>query len=131
MAAISRLFSPEFRNRLDAIIQFAPLGKEAVLRVVDKLVMQLEAQLETNGVTIELEAGARQWIADRGYDPLMGARPMARVLQENVKRPLAEQLLFGDLAKGGHVRIVLNADDTLGLVATPSTRSLEHIPDPA
>jgi ATP-dependent Clp protease ATP-binding subunit ClpA len=131
MAAISRLFSPEFRNRLDAIIQFAPLGKEAILRVVDKLVMQLEAQLESNGVTIELEPAARQWIADRGYDPLMGARPMARVLQENVKRPLAEQLLFGDLAKGGYVRIVLNPDDTLGLIATPSTRSLEHIPDPA
>jgi ATP-dependent Clp protease ATP-binding subunit ClpA len=131
MAAISRLFSPEFRNRLDAIIQFAPLGKEAILRVVDKLVMQLEAQLEPNGVTIELESAARQWIADRGYDPLMGARPMARVLQEHVKRPLAEQLLFGELTKGGHVRIVLNPDDTLGLVATPSTRSLEHIPDPA
>jgi ATP-dependent Clp protease ATP-binding subunit ClpA len=131
MSAITRLFSPEFRNRLDAIIQFAPLGKEAVLRVVDKLVMQLEAQLETNGVTIELESAARQWIADRGYDPLMGARPMARILQEHIKRPLAEQLLFGDLAKGGHVRLVVNPDDTLGLVSTPATRSLEHIPDPA
>jgi ATP-dependent Clp protease ATP-binding subunit ClpA len=131
MAAINRLFSPEFRNRIDAIIQFAPLAKEAILRVVDKLVMQLEAQLESNGVTIELEPEARQWIADRGYDPLMGARPMARVIQEHVKRPLAEQLLFGDLAKGGHVRIVVNPDDTLGLVATPATRSLEHIPDPA
>jgi ATP-dependent Clp protease ATP-binding subunit ClpA len=131
MAAITRLFSPEFRNRLDAIIQFAPLGREAILRVVDKLVMQLEAQLESNGVTIELEAAARQWIADRGYDPAMGARPMARVIQEHVKRPLAEQLLFGELAKGGHVRIVVNSDDTLGMVATPATRSLEHIPDPA
>jgi ATP-dependent Clp protease ATP-binding subunit ClpA len=131
MSAITRLFSPEFRNRLDAIIQFAPLGKEAILRVVDKLVMQLEAQLESSGVTIELESAARQWIADRGYDPQMGARPMARVLQEHVKRPLAEQLLFGELAKGGHVRLVVNPDDTLGLVATPATRSLEHIPDPA
>ncbi len=131
MAAISRLFSPEFRNRLDAIIQFAPLGKEAILRVVDKLVMQLEAQLESNGVTIELEPSARQWIADRGYDPAMGARPMARVIQEHVKRPLAELLLFGELAKGGHVRLVVNEDGNLGMVATPATRSLEHIPDPA
>jgi ATP-dependent Clp protease ATP-binding subunit ClpA len=131
MAAISRLFSPEFRNRLDAIIQFAPLGKEAILRVVDKLIMQLEAQLESNGVTIELEPSARQWIADRGYDPAMGARPMARVLQEHVKRPLAELLLFGDLAKGGHVRLIVNEDGSLGMVATPATRSLEHIPDPA
>jgi ATP-dependent Clp protease ATP-binding subunit ClpA len=131
MAAISRLFSPEFRNRLDAIIQFAPLGKEAILRVVDKLVMQLEAQLESNGVTVELEPSARQWIADRGYDPAMGARPMARVIQEHVKRPLAELLLFGELAKGGHVRLLVNEDGSLGMVATPATRSLEHIPDPA
>jgi ATP-dependent Clp protease ATP-binding subunit ClpA len=131
MAIINRMFSPEFRNRLDAIIQFAPLGPDAVLRVVDKLVMELEAQLDKNSVTIELEPAARQWIADKGYDPKMGARPMARVIQEQIKRPLAEALLFGDLAKGGHVRVTLDAAGELGLVTTPATRSLEHLPDPA
>ncbi len=131
MAIINRMFTPEFRNRLDTIIQFAPLGPEAILRVVDKLVMELEAQLDKNAVTIELEPAARQWIADKGYDPKMGARPMARVIQEQVKRPLAEQLLFGDLAKGGHVRISLDDSGELRLVTTPATMALEHIPDPA
>ena len=131
MAIINRMFTPEFRNRLDTIIQFSPLGPDAILRVVDKLVMELEAQLDKNAVTIELEPAARQWIADKGYDPKMGARPMARVIQEQIKRPLAEQLLFGELAKGGHVRILLDAAGELSLVATPATRSLEHIPDPA
>jgi ATP-dependent Clp protease ATP-binding subunit ClpA len=131
MTAITKLFTPEFRNRLDAVIQFAPLGKEAILRVVDKLVMELEAQLESNGVTIELEPAARQWIADRGYDPKMGARPMARILQEHLKRPLAEHLLFGELAKGGHVRVYLGPDGNLAQAMTPATRQLEHQPDPA
>ncbi|MEO8223436.1 MAG: ATP-dependent Clp protease ATP-binding subunit ClpA [Gammaproteobacteria bacterium] len=131
MSIISRMFTPEFRNRLDSIIQFAPLGPEAILRVVDKLVMELEAQLDKNAVTIELEPAARQWIADKGYDPKMGARPMARVIQEQIKRPLAEQLLFGELAKGGHVRIMLDDAGELSLVTTPATRALEHIPDPA
>ena len=131
MAIITRMFTPEFRNRLDTIIQFAPLGPDAILRVVDKLVMELEAQLDKNSVTIELEPAARQWIADKGYDPKMGARPMARVIQEQIKRPLAEQLLFGDLAKGGHVRIMLDENGGLEMVSTPATRSLEHIPDPA
>ncbi|MCL4792342.1 MAG: AAA family ATPase, partial [Gammaproteobacteria bacterium] len=131
MSVINRMFSPEFRNRLDAIIQFAPLGPDAVLRVVDKLVMELEAQLDKNAVTIELEPAARQWIADKGYDPKMGARPMARVIQEQIKRPLAEELLFGDLAKGGHVRVTLDAAGALALVTAPASRSLEHMPDPA
>ena len=131
MAIINRMFTPEFRNRLDTIIQFAPLGPDAILRVVDKLVMELEAQLDKNAVTIELEPAARQWIADKGYDPKMGARPMARVIQEQVKRPLAEQLLFGDLAKGGHVRILLDESGELAMVTIPATKTLEHIPDPA
>ncbi len=131
IGVINRMFSPEFRNRLDAIIQFAALGPESVLRVVDKLVMELEAQLESNDVTLELEPEAREWIARRGYDPKMGARPMARVIQEHIKRPLAEQLLFGELAKGGHVRIGVGPDDGLQLVSTPATRSLAHMPDPA
>ena len=127
MAILSKMFSPEFRNRLDAIIQFKPLPKEAILRVVDKMVMELEAALERNDVTIELDPQAREWLAERGYDPAMGARPMARVIQEQIKRPLAEQLLFGDLVEGGHVRIVVNPDGTLGLQSVPNTRQLKHM----
>src|SRR5690606_25249604 len=105
MEVIKRIFSPEFRNRLDAIIQFEPLDEKSVARVVDKLIVELEAQLEKNNVTIELETAARAWIAERGYDQKMGARPMARVIQEHIKRPLAEELLFGKLSEGGHVRV--------------------------
>ena len=127
MSAIERMFAPEFRNRLDAIIQFAPLGRESVLRVVDKLVLELEAQLEDRDVSLDLEDSARQWIAERGYDPKMGARPMARIIQERIKRPLAEELLFGDLADGGSVRIVLNEKGEPGFVITPNTLKLEHL----
>jgi ATP-dependent Clp protease ATP-binding subunit ClpA len=107
MEAVRRIFSPEFRNRLDAIIQFAPLDAATIERVVDKLVIEIEAQLEQKGVALSLDDGARRWIAERGYDPKMGARPMARVLQEHVKRPLAEELLFGRLVNGGSVRVTL------------------------
>jgi ATP-dependent Clp protease ATP-binding subunit ClpA len=127
MAILTKLFAPEFRNRLDAIIQFKALGRDAVLRVVDKMVMELEAALERNDVTVELEPEARDWLAERGYDPAMGARPMARVIQEHIKRPLAEQLLFGDLANGGHVSIGLGADGALSLKAIPNTKKLEHL----
>ncbi|CAG0943044.1 ATP-dependent Clp protease ATP-binding subunit ClpA [Gammaproteobacteria bacterium] len=130
MVALTRLFSPEFRNRLDAIIQFKPLGREAILRVVDKMVMELEAALERNDVTVELDPEARDWLAEKGYDPAMGARPMARVIQEHIKRPLAEHLLFGDLANGGHVRIVLDDDGQLGLRSLPNTRKLAHLAEP-
>jgi ATP-dependent Clp protease ATP-binding subunit ClpA len=126
LAAIKKMFTPEFRNRLDAIIQFDALDRESVLRVVDKLVLELEAQLEDHDVTLELEPAARSWIAERGYEPSMGARPMARVIQENIKRPLAEILLFGDLADGGDVRIILK-DDELVLVPSPNTKKLEHL----
>ncbi|MBT8442220.1 MAG: AAA family ATPase, partial [Gammaproteobacteria bacterium] len=129
MAAIQKMFSPEFRNRLDAIIQFAPLDKNSILRVVDKLVLELESQLENHDVTLELTPEARQWIADRGYDPKMGARPMARIIQEHIKRPLAEVLLFGDLTEGGDVLIGLE-DDELTLQPTPNTKKLEHISEP-
>jgi ATP-dependent Clp protease ATP-binding subunit ClpA len=124
---LGKLFSPEFRNRLDAVIQFKALPREAILRVVDKMVMELEAALERNDVTLELEPAAREWLAEKGYDPAMGARPMARVIQEHIKRPLAEKLLFGELADGGHCRIVLNPDKTIGLVAVPQTHQLEHL----
>jgi ATP-dependent Clp protease ATP-binding subunit ClpA len=127
MAIIKKQFSPEFRNRLDAIIQFAPLDTRSIARVVDKLVVELESKLGSSNVTLELDDAARSWIAERGYDPKMGARPMARVIQEHIKRPLAEELLFGSLADGGHVRISVGEDDDLVLNAEPVTRELEHL----
>ena len=105
--AIKRLFTPEFRNRLDAIIPFAGLTPEVVAHVVDKFVMQLEAQLADRNVTIELSSAAREYLAERGYDPLYGARPLARLIQEVIKKPLAEELLFGKLVKGGSVKVGL------------------------
>ena len=96
---------PEFRNRLDAIIAFAGLTPEIVGRVVEKFVMQLEAQLADRNVTIELSSAAKEWLAERGYDRLYGARPLARVIQEHIKKPLAEELLFGRLVKGGAVKV--------------------------
>ncbi|NOC43722.1 MULTISPECIES: ATP-dependent Clp protease ATP-binding subunit ClpA [Ruegeria] len=104
-AAIERMFTPEFRNRLDAVISFAPLPKEVILQVVEKFVLQLEAQLLDRGVTIDLTPKAAEWLADKGYDDKMGARPLGRVIQEHIKKPLAEELLFGKLAKGGVVRV--------------------------
>jgi ATP-dependent Clp protease ATP-binding subunit ClpA len=109
MEAIRRMFSPEFRNRLDAVIQFQSLDARTIERVVDKLLLEVEAQLESKGVAITVDDEARAWIATKGYDPKMGARPMARVIQEHVKRPLAEELLFGKLADGGTVRVTLDA----------------------
>jgi ATP-dependent Clp protease ATP-binding subunit ClpA len=104
-AAIERTFTPEFRNRLDAVISFAPLPKEVILQVVEKFVLQLEAQLMDRNVSIELTRPAAAWLADKGYDDKMGARPLGRVIQEHIKKPLAEELLFGKLAKGGVVRV--------------------------
>jgi ATP-dependent Clp protease ATP-binding subunit ClpA len=110
MEAIRRMFSPEFRNRLDAVIQFQSLDPRTIERVVDKLLLEVEAQLESKGVAITVDDDARAWIAEKGYDPKMGARPMARVIQEHVKRPLAEELLFGKLAEGGTVRVTLDEE---------------------
>lgn len=104
-AAIERTFTPEFRNRLDAVIAFAPLPKEVILQVVEKFVLQLEAQLMDRNVSIELTRKAAEWLAERGYDDRMGARPLGRVIQEHIKKPLAEELLFGKLAKGGLVKV--------------------------
>ena len=128
MAIIKKSFSPEFRNRIDAIIQFASLDARSVARVVDKLVVELEAKLGSNNVTLELDDAARNWIAERGYDPKMGARPMARIIQEYIKRPLAEELLFGSLADGGHVRIGVGADGKLELNPEPVRKELAHLP---
>jgi ATP-dependent Clp protease ATP-binding subunit ClpA len=105
--AIKRLFTPEFRNRLDAVIPFSGLTPEIVARVVEKFVMQLEAQLADRNVTIELSSAAKEFLAERGYDPLYGARPLARVIQEQIKKPLAEELLFGRLATGGGVKVTV------------------------
>jgi ATP-dependent Clp protease ATP-binding subunit ClpA len=104
-AAIERTFTPEFRNRLDAVISFAPLAKSVILQVVEKFVLQLEAQLMDRNVTIELSRAAAAWLGDKGYDDKMGARPLARVIQEHIKKPLAEELLFGKLTKGGFVKV--------------------------
>jgi len=129
MEILKKSFSPEFRNRLDAIIQFAPLEIDSIKRVVDKLVVELEAKLGNNDVTLELDDAARAWIAARGYDPSMGARPMARVIQEQIKRPLAEELLFGSLEKGGHVKITVGKNDELQLNVEPVLKELEHLPE--
>jgi ATP-dependent Clp protease ATP-binding subunit ClpA len=122
MEAIRRLFSPEFRNRLDAIVQFEALDERTIQRVVDKLIVEVEAQLENKGVALHVEDDARAWIAKRGYDPKMGARPMARVIQEHIKRPLAEELLFGQLEKGGQAFVRVGPDGELKI----ETRSAEE-----
>ncbi|HXR90244.1 MAG TPA: ATP-dependent Clp protease ATP-binding subunit ClpA [Steroidobacteraceae bacterium] len=110
MEAIRRIFTPEFRNRLDAVIQFGGLDPVTIERVVDKLILEVEMQLEQKGVSITLDDAARGWVAEKGYDPKMGARPMARVIQEHIKRPLAEELLFGRLVGGGNVRVSVAKD---------------------
>jgi ATP-dependent Clp protease ATP-binding subunit ClpA len=123
-AAIERTFTPEFRNRLDAVISFAPLPKEVILRVVEKFVLQLEAQLMDRNVTIELTPAAAAWLAEKGYDDKMGARPLARVIQEYIKKPLAEELLFGKLAKGGWVQVGMK-DGAIDIrVSEPGKRRL-------
>ena len=107
LEAIKKGFTPEFRNRLDAIIPFAALGQAQIVRVVEKFLIQLETQLAAKGVLLEVDEAAKLWLAERGYDPKMGARPMARVIQEQIKRPLAEELLFGKLTNGGKVYVRL------------------------
>ncbi len=121
MEAIKRLFSPEFRNRMDAIIQFNGLDPRTIQRVVDKLLVEVEAQLEQKGVQLHIDDAAREWMARKGYDPKMGARPMARVIQEAIKRPLAEELLFGRLTSGGHAFVTVGPDDQLKVEARPDT----------
>ena len=117
--AIKRVFTPEFRNRLDAIIPFAPLETDVVKRVVEKFVLQLEAQLSERNVTFELDDAAVSWLVERGYDRAYGARPMGRVIQDNIKKALADELLFGRLANGGHVKVGTK-DDKLSFEITPS-----------
>ena len=111
MEVIRRMFTPEFRNRLDAIVQFSALNIEIVKTVVDKFLTELQGQLDEKRVTLEVDDEARAWLAKEGYDEKMGARPMQRLIQEKIKRPLAEDLLFGDLASGGTVRVSINNDE--------------------
>jgi len=122
---IERMFAPEFRNRLDAVIPFASLSAEVVGKVVDKFVIQLEAQLADRDVIIELSEDARAWLAKKGYDKHMGARPLGRVIQENIKKPLAEELLFGRLTKGGTVRVTI-ADNKPTFEITPHKGGPRH-----
>jgi ATP-dependent Clp protease ATP-binding subunit ClpA len=134
--AINRLFAPEFRNRLDATIAFGHLSEEVIAKVVEKFVLQLEAQLGDRNVTIELSEDAAKWLTINGYDELMGARPMARLIQETIKKPLADEVLFGKLKSGGHVRVVVTKDEDgkekLGFefLDGPVTPKPEKIPAP-
>ncbi|MBS0218562.1 MAG: ATP-dependent Clp protease ATP-binding subunit ClpA [Proteobacteria bacterium] len=130
LEVIRKGFSPEFRNRLDAIVQFQALGSDHILRVVDKFLIELEAQLQDKHVTLSATQKAREWLAQNGFDPLMGARPMARLIQDKVKRPLADELLFGKLVEGGHVGLDAN-DDGLVLnieAASPAAPKEETAP---
>jgi len=122
--AINRLFTPEFRNRLDAIIGFSSLPASVVTRVVDKFIIQLEEQLADRKVTIIISSNARSWLAKHGYDPHFGARPLSRLIQEKIKKPLAEELLFGRLTNGGVVRIGVKAGQlTLSCVKIKTVRA--------
>jgi ATP-dependent Clp protease ATP-binding subunit ClpA len=117
--AVKKMFTPEFRNRLDAIVPFAYLPPAVVARVVDKFILQLELQLADRGVHIELDDEARKWLTDRGYDKLYGARPMGRLVQEKIKQPLAEELLFGKLVNGGEVKVRIK-DNAPAFEITPA-----------
>jgi ATP-dependent Clp protease ATP-binding subunit ClpA len=110
--AINKMFAPEFRNRLDSIITFNHLTPEIIAKVVEKFVLQLEAQLADRDVTIELSDEASKWLIDHGYDEQMGARPMSRVIQEHIKKPLADEVLFGKLKSGGHVKVILVREES-------------------
>jgi len=125
MSEINRTFSPEFRNRLDHIIWFNHLSMDVIHQVVDKFIVELQAQLDAKGVSLEVTTAARHWLAEKGYDKAMGARPMARVIQEQLKRPLANELLFGELVGGGSVRVDL-LNDALQLYFLPHQEAVCH-----
>ena len=128
MAEIKRLFTPEFRNRLDGIISFAPLGHEVILRVVDKFLMQLEEQLHEKKVEATFTERLKEYLAERGFDPLMGARPMARLIQDTIRRALADELLFGRLANGGAVTVDLDEEDKVRLAFEETAEAAGKVP---
>ncbi len=115
MEELKKIFTPEFRNRLDSIVSFGPLDAHTLANVVDKFLVALEMQLNDKKVTLNVDKAAREWLAEKGYDPSMGARPMARVIQEHLKKPLANELLFGELKKGGHVNVAVTDDNELDI----------------
>jgi ATP-dependent Clp protease ATP-binding subunit ClpA len=115
MAEIKRLFTPEFRNRLDAVISFAALDEQVILRVVDKFLMQLEDQLHEKKVEVSFTQALKDYLAKHGFDPLMGARPMARLIQDTIRRALADELLFGKLATGGKITVDVDDDGKVQL----------------
>jgi ATP-dependent Clp protease ATP-binding subunit ClpA len=123
MAEIKRMFTPEFRNRLDAIISFAALDYDIIIRVVDKFLMQLEEQLHEKKVDVTFTAGLKDYLAKNGFDPLMGARPMARLIQDTIRKALADELLFGRLAGGGKVLVDLDAEEKVVLAFPEATDS--------
>ena len=125
--AVKRMFTPEFRNRLDAIVPFGYLGKDTVGRVVDKFILQLELQLTEQNVDIQFDKAAREWLGDKGYDRLYGARPMSRLIQDRIKQPLAEELLFGKLADGGEVHVSVK-DDKPSFELTPAPPKAKRKP---
>ncbi|MCB1847769.1 MAG: AAA family ATPase, partial [Halieaceae bacterium] len=127
LEAINRMFTPEFRNRLDSIVQFQPLGEDVILTVVDKFLTELQGQLDEKRVTLDVDVDARLWLVEKGYDIHMGARPMARIIQEHIKKPLAEMVLFGRLAQSGGTALVrLNkAEDKLEVTVEEEERELE------
>src|SRR5690554_3755526 len=134
MADIKRLFTPEFRNRLDAIIGFTPLSRDVILRVVDKFLMQLEDQLHEKRVDVVFSQALRDHLAKEGFDPAMGARPMQRLIQDTIRRALADELLFGRLVDGGHVEVDLDANGKVQLAFTDkagnSSQSSPSHPEP-
>lgn len=125
MSSVQRVFSPEFRNRLDAIIHFAALNRDTILSVVDKFVSELEVQLGARNVVIDVDKEARAWLSEHGYDKKMGARPMARLIQEKIKKPLAEELLFGSLSEGGHVTVTVEHGEIKFLIENKETSDVE------
>ncbi|TNE37431.1 MAG: AAA family ATPase, partial [Alphaproteobacteria bacterium] len=129
--AINRLFTPEFRNRLDAVVPFNSLPREVIYKVVQKFVLELEAQLADRNITFELSDAATEWLAGRGYDDKFGARPLSRVIQDNIKRPLADEILFGALKKGGTVRVIVGDSDRLAfeIIETPGGGTTKRIED--
>lgn len=128
LTAVNKVFTPEFRNRLDATIQFKPLDTRTILHVVNKFILELEVQLEPKHVVLEIDEEARNWLSVKGYDKKMGARPMARLIQEQIKRPLAEELLFGKLNRGGHVSITVKQDKLEFTVTTPEDTRVKPSP---
>lgn len=125
--AMKRMFTPEFRNRLDAIIQFNPLDQNVIVSVVDKFLVELQAQLDDKKVVLEIDDEVRNYLAEKGYDRLMGARPMNRLIQDEIKKPLAEQILFGDLVNGGTVSIRMNADKTAIELVSIDEKQIDNV----